>query len=78
MRARFVPILRALALYRGGQAVAGQYSRICFATSWIRDTGCCWVDTDVLCLRKPDFSGDASYSAASPTLMASRSSIMRF
>jgi hypothetical protein len=30
-----------------------------FRYKLIRDTGCCWVDTDVLCLRKPDFSGDA-------------------
>lgn len=29
-----------------------------FRYKLIRDTGCCWVDTDMLCLRKPDFSGD--------------------
>jgi hypothetical protein len=22
----------------------------------IRETGCCWVDSDILCLRKPDFA----------------------
>ena len=25
----------------------------------IRETGCCWVDTDIICLQKPDFSRDA-------------------
>jgi hypothetical protein len=29
-----------------------------FRYKLIRDTGCCWVDTDVICLRKPDLSRD--------------------
>ncbi|WP_158818265.1 hypothetical protein [Methylocapsa sp. S129] len=29
-----------------------------FRYKLIRETGCCWVDTDIICLRKPDFSGD--------------------
>jgi hypothetical protein len=29
-----------------------------FRYRMIRETGCCWVDTDVLCLSRPDFDGD--------------------
>jgi hypothetical protein len=29
-----------------------------FRYRMIRDTGCCWVDTDLLCLRKPAFASD--------------------
>ncbi len=27
-----------------------------FRYKMIRETGCCWVDSDILCLRKPDFA----------------------
>jgi len=27
-----------------------------FRYEMIRETGCCWVDSDILCLRKPDFA----------------------
>ncbi len=27
-----------------------------FRYKLIRDTGCCWVDSDLICLRRPDFS----------------------
>jgi hypothetical protein len=29
-----------------------------FRYKMIQDTGVCWVDTDIICLRKPDFAGD--------------------
>jgi hypothetical protein len=29
-----------------------------FRYKLIRDTGCCWVDTDVICLQKPDMARD--------------------
>jgi hypothetical protein len=29
-----------------------------FRYKLIRDTGCCWVDTDIICLKKPDISRD--------------------
>jgi hypothetical protein len=30
-----------------------------FRYKLIRDTGRCWVDTDIVCLRKPDIAGDS-------------------
>jgi hypothetical protein len=30
-----------------------------FRYKLIRETGCCWVDTDIICLEKPDFSRDS-------------------
>jgi len=30
-----------------------------FRYKMIRETGCCWVDSDILCLRKPDFAQEA-------------------
>jgi hypothetical protein len=30
-----------------------------FRYKLIRETGCCWFDTDIICLRKPDFSREA-------------------
>jgi hypothetical protein len=40
--------------------VAGRPSLAAFADQFryrmIRDTGCCWIDTDIVCLRKPDFT----------------------
>ncbi|HLJ71236.1 MAG TPA: hypothetical protein VKU03_07965 [Roseiarcus sp.] len=30
-----------------------------FRYKLVRDTGCCWVDADLVCLRRPDFSGEA-------------------
>ena len=30
-----------------------------FRYRMIRETGACWVDTDLICLKTPDFSGDA-------------------
>jgi hypothetical protein len=43
--------------------VAGKPSLATFADMFrcqlIRRTGCCWVDTDILCLTKPDFSREA-------------------
>jgi hypothetical protein len=43
--------------------VAGKPSLASFADMFryrlIRETGCCWVDTDLLCLAKPDFSREA-------------------
>ena len=30
-----------------------------FRYRMIRDTGYCWVDTDILCLRRPSFGGDS-------------------
>ena len=42
--------------------VAGKPSLATFADFFryrmIQETGCCWVDTDIICLRKPDFAGD--------------------
>jgi hypothetical protein len=42
--------------------VAGKPSLATFADFFryrmIQETGCCWVDTDIICLRKPDFVGD--------------------
>lgn len=43
--------------------VAGKPSLATFADMFryklIRQTGCCWVDADIVCLREPDFSRDA-------------------
>jgi hypothetical protein len=43
--------------------VAGKASLATFADMFryqlIRRTGCCWIDTDILCLARPDFSQDA-------------------
>ncbi len=43
--------------------VAGQPSIATFADMFryrmIRETGCCWVDSDILCLRRPEFAEDA-------------------
>lgn len=43
--------------------VAGKPSLATFADMFryqlLRRTGCCWVDTDILCLTAPDFSKDA-------------------
>jgi hypothetical protein len=44
----------------GRYRVGGKPSLAMFADMFryklIRDTGCCWVDSDVICLRRPDFS----------------------
>lgn len=29
-----------------------------FRYTMIRETGCCWVDADILCLQEPDFAGE--------------------
>jgi hypothetical protein len=43
--------------------VGGSPSLAAFADMFryrmIRETGCCWVDSDTICLRKPDFRADA-------------------
>jgi hypothetical protein len=47
----------------GRYLVAGKPSLATFADMFrymlIRRTGCCWVDADILCLRRPDFSSSA-------------------
>ncbi|MGA2792207.1 MAG: hypothetical protein ABSE69_01535 [Roseiarcus sp.] len=30
-----------------------------FRYKLVRETGCCWVDTDIVCLRKPDIADDS-------------------
>lgn len=46
----------------GRFTVAGKPSIATFADFFryrmIRDTGCCWVDTDLICLRRPEFAGE--------------------
>ena len=46
----------------GRYRVAGKPSIATFADMFryrmVRETGCCWVDSDMLCLRAPDFAGE--------------------
>lgn len=46
----------------GRYIAAGRPSIATFADMFryrmIRETGCCWVDSDMLCLRAPDFAGE--------------------
>ena len=53
------PDLSLLDRYRvGGKPSTAMFADM-FRYKLIRDTGCCWVDTDLICLRRPDFSGEA-------------------
>jgi hypothetical protein len=42
----------------GGKPCLAMFADM-FRYKLIRDVGCCWVDSDVICLRRPDFSGEA-------------------
>ena len=42
----------------GGKPSLAKFADM-FRYKLIRDTGCCWVDTDVFCLRAPDLSGES-------------------
>ncbi len=48
-----------------------------FRYRMIQETGCCWVDTDILCAAHARFRSTASYSAARPTPSGRASSTMR-
>lgn len=37
-----------------------------FRYDMIRQTGCCWVDADVICLKRPDFSADSIVMGRQP------------
>jgi hypothetical protein len=37
-----------------------------FRYQMIRETGCCWVDSDILCLRAPDLAGERIVFARQP------------
>jgi hypothetical protein len=53
------PDLSLLDRYRvGGKPSIAMFADM-FRYKLIRDTGCCWVDSDIVCLRRPDFSGEA-------------------
>ena len=41
--------------FAGGKPSLASFADF-FRYKMIRETGCCWVDTDVLCLERPDFS----------------------
>jgi hypothetical protein len=51
--------LSLLERYRvGGRPSIAMFADM-FRYKMIRDTGCCWVDSDLVCLRRPDFSHQA-------------------
>ena len=53
------PDLSLLERYRvGGRPSIAMFADM-FRYKMIRDTGCCWVDSDLICLRRPDFSNEA-------------------
>jgi len=53
------PDLSLLERYRvGGRPSIAMFADM-FRYKMIRDTGCCWVDSDLICLRRPDFSNQA-------------------
>ncbi|HLH50326.1 MAG TPA: hypothetical protein VKV96_13375 [Roseiarcus sp.] len=56
---RICPDLSLLDRYRvGGEPSIAMFADM-FRYKLVRDTGCCWVDADLVCLRRPDFSGEA-------------------
>lgn len=53
------PDLSLIERYRvGGKPSIAMFADM-FRYKMIRDTGCCWVDSDLICLRRPDFSNQA-------------------
>ena len=53
------PDLSLIERYRvGGKPSIAMFADM-FRYKLIRDTGCCWVDSDLICLRRPDFSNEA-------------------
>ncbi len=56
---RIVPDEIAVAsLFRRRQTVARDFSDR-FRYSLLEQTDCCWVDADIICLKQPDFDGEA-------------------
>lgn len=56
---RICPDPSLLDRYRvGGKPSVAMFADM-FRYLLVRDTGCCWVDADLVCLRRPDFSGEA-------------------
>lgn len=42
----------------GGKPSLAKFADL-FRYMLLRQTGCCWVDTDIICLEKPDIAGDS-------------------
>jgi hypothetical protein len=51
--------------YAGGKPSIATFADM-FRYRMIRETGCCWVDSDMVCLRTPDFAGELIVLARQP------------